>query len=217
MPERATLKAEKRAVLGKEVRRLRRQGILPGNVFGNKEHAPVAVQVDAHEFDRMLKTHGRTTLYRLVISPDGGEETVLVRHIDREPVTGAIQHIDFMHVEMNQPLRVKVPIHLTGVPPAIKEFDGVLLHQLDAVEIEALPANLPEALTLDVSGMTELNTPLYVRDIAVPSRVTLLTPEDEAVVTVTPPRVAPVEEEAPAAAATAEEPAAAEQPEEAES
>lgn len=215
MPERATLKAEKRSVLGKEVRQLRRQGILPGNVFGNKKHEPVAVQVDAHEFDRMLKTHGRTTLYRLVISPDGGEETVLVRHIDREPVTGAIQHIDFMHVEMNQPLRVKVPIHLTGVAPAIKEFDGILLHQLDSVEIEALPANLPEALTLDISGITELNTPLFVRDISVPRNVTLLTSEDEAVVAVTPPRVAPAEEAAPEAAAAA--PAEAAQSEEAES
>ncbi len=217
MPERATLKAEKRTILGKQVRQLRRQGVLPGNVFGNRQHASVPVQVDAHEFDHMLKSHGRTTIYRLVISPDGGEDTVLVRHIEREPVTGAIQHIDFMHVEMNQPLRVRVPIHLTGVAPAIKEFDGILLHQLDSVEIEALPADLPEALELDVSGITELNSSLYVRDIPVPARVTLLTPEGEPVVTVMPPRVAVAEEEAPEVAAAEEQPAQAEQTEEAES
>ena len=216
MPERATLKAEKRTVLGKEVRQLRRQGILPGNVFGNKQHDSAPVQVNEREFDHMLKTHGRTTLYRLVISPDGGEDTVLVRHIEREPVSGAILHVDFMHVEMNQPLRVKVPIHLTGVAPAIKEFDGILLHQLDSVEIEALPANLPEALSLDVSGITELNTPLFVRDITVPRNVTVHTPEDEAVVTVTPPRVAVEEEAAPEAAST-EEAAQTETPEESES
>lgn len=217
MPERATLKAQKRTVLGKRVRQLRRQGILPGNVFGNKQHAPVPVQIDEHDFDRMLKTHGRTTLYRLVIGPDGGEDTVFVRHIDREPVTGAIQHIDFMHVEMNEPIRAKIPIHLTGEAPAVKEFDGILLHQLDAVEIEALPAELPEALTLDISVMTQLNTPLYARDIAVPRRVKLLTGEDEAVVTITPPRIA-VEVEAPEEAPAEEQPEqAAERGEAAES
>jgi len=214
MPERATLQAQKRTVLGKRVRQLRRQGILPGNVFGNRQHASVPVQVDGHEFDHTLKSHGRTTIYRMVINPDGGEETVLVRHIEREPVSGAIQHVDFMHVEMNQPLRVKVPIHLTGVAPAIKTFDGILLHQLDSVEVEALPNDLPDALTLDISGITELNTPLYVRDIAVPPRVTILTTEDEGVVTVTPPRVAVAEEAAPEAAP---EPAQTEQTEEAES
>ena len=217
MPERATLQAQKRTVLGKKVRQLRREGVLPGNVFGNQQHPSIAIQVDALEFAHMLKSHGRTTIYRLVIGPDGGEETVLVRHIEREPVSGAIQHIDFMHVEMNQPLRVRVPIHLTGVAPAIKEFDGILLHQLDSIEIEALPANLPDALTLDVSGMTELNTPLYVRDVAVPTDVTVLTPEDEAVATVTPPRVVAAEEEAPEAAAATEEQAPAGQAEEAES
>lgn len=214
MPERATLQAQKRTVLGKRVRQLRRQGILPGNVFGNRQHASVPVQIDGNEFAHTLKSHGRTTIYRMVISPDGGEETVLVRHIEREPVSGAIQHVDFMHVEMNQPLRVKVPIHLTGVAPAIKAFDGILLHQLDSVEVEALPNDLPDALTLDISGITELNTPLYVRDIAALSRVTILTPEDEGVVTVTPPRVAVAEEAAPEAAA---EPAQTEQTEEAES
>jgi large subunit ribosomal protein L25 len=211
MAEQVRMKAEKRTVMGKGVRKLRRDGVLPGNIISSKGREPVAVQVDLHEFDRMLKTHGRTTLYRLVISPNGGETTVLVRHIDREPASGAMQHVDFMHVEMNKPIHAKIPIHLTGESPAVKNLDGVLLHLVDAVEVEALPGDLPDALDLDVSGLEEFNSALLVSDIKLSKGLTLLTAEDERVVTVTPPRVAEPEPEVETPAAEGAEAGAAEE------
>ncbi len=215
-----TLNAERRTVLGKHVRHLRREGILPANVYGNHQDSQT-IQVDAHEMERALKTHGATTLYRLVIAPDGKEETVIVRHITRQPATNIIQHIDFFHVKMTEPMRARVPVRLVGEAPAVKLHDGVLIQSLDMAEVEALPAELPEALELDISDMEELNTSRHASALKVPRKVTLLTPEDEIVVSIQAPRVVVEEvpaaaEEAPEAAAAAEGEAAEEAPESAE-
>ena len=211
-----TLNAERRTVLGKHVRHLRREGILPANVYGQREES-LPVQVNAHEMERVLKAHGPTTLYRLVIAPDGNEETVIVRHITRQPVTNIIQHIDFYHVKMTEPMRAKVPVRLVGEAPAVKLRDGVLIQSLDMAEVEALPAELPEALELDISDMDELNSSRHASALKVPRKVTLVTPEDEIVVSIQAPRIAAEEvpaaaEEAPAAAAPAAEGEATEQP-----
>jgi len=211
-----TLNAERRTVLGKHVRHLRREGILPANVYGHQKES-VAVQVNAHDMERALKAHGPTTLYRLVIAPDGNEETVIVRHITRQPATNVIQHIDFFQVKMTEPMRAKVPVRLVGEAPAVKLRDGVLIQSLDMAEVEALPAELPEALELDISDMDELNSSRHASALKVPRKVTLVTPEDEIVVSIQAPRIAVEEvpaaaEEAPAAAAPAAEGESTEQP-----
>ncbi|HEU5347378.1 MAG TPA: 50S ribosomal protein L25 [Ktedonobacterales bacterium] len=205
-----TLKAERRTALGKKVRHLRRDGILPANIYGHQQDS-LAIQVDAREMDRALKAHGATQLYRLVIAPDGKQETVMVRHIMRQPTNNAIQHIDFFHVRMTEPVRAKVPVRIVGEAPAIKIHDGVLIQALDNAEIEALPAELPEALELDISDISELNTSRNASAIKVPRKVTLVTPEDAIVLTIRAPRVA-VEEIPAAEVAPAAEVGVAEQP-----
>ncbi|HEU4785393.1 MAG TPA: 50S ribosomal protein L25 [Ktedonobacterales bacterium] len=200
-----TLHVERRTVLGKQVRHLRHQGLLPANIYGRDQES-IAVQMNAHEMDRALKTHGAATLYRLVIAPDGKEEVVMVRHITRQPATNVMQHVDFFHVQMTEVMRAKVPVRLAGEAPAVKLHDGVLIQSLDMVEVEALPAELPDALELDISDMDELNTSRQASALKLPRKVTLVTPEDEIVVSIQAPRVAATEE-APAAAGEA--PAAA--------
>jgi large subunit ribosomal protein L25 len=192
-----TLNAQRRTILGKQVKRLRRDGILPANIYGHLQESQ-AIQVDAHEMDRALKTHGATQLYKLVIAPDGGEDTVIVRRITRQPATNFIQHIDFFHVQMTELMRAKVPVRLVGEAPAVKLHDGVLIQSLDYAEVEALPADLPDALELDISDMSDLNTSRHASALKPPHKVTLITPEDEIVVSVQAPRVAA--EEVPTAA-----------------
>ena len=201
-----TLNAQRRTVLGKQVKHLRRDGILPANIYGYQQDSQ-AIQVDAHEMDRALKSHGPTQLYRLVIAPDGSEDTVIVRHITRQPATNIIQHIDFFHVQMTEPMRAKVPIRLVGEAPAVRLHDGVLIQALDYAEVEALPADLPDALELDISDMSDLNTSRPASALKPPRKVTLLTPEDEIVVSIQAPRVAV--EEIPAEEIPAEAPEAA--------
>jgi large subunit ribosomal protein L25 len=199
-----TLNAQRRTVLGKQVKHLRRDGILPANVYGREQESR-AIQVDAHEMDRALKSHGPTQLYKLVIAPDGQEDTVIVRHITRQPATNVIQHIDFFQVQMTEPMRAKVPIRLVGEAPAVRLHDGVLIQALDYAEIEALPADLPNVLELDISDMSDLNTSRHASALKPPRKVTLLTPDDEIVVSIQAPRVAA--EEIPSEEIPAETPA----------
>lgn len=199
MPQQVDFAVERREVLGKKVRRLRSQGIIPGNIFGG-DKASMPIQFDGHTFERFLATHGATTVLALRIA-GGPAETTVVRHVQHEPVTGKIEHVDFQLIEMSQPMKARVPIRLRGEAPAVKIFDGVLLHLLDTVEVEALPANLPDAVEADISGLEELKSMLHVRDLAIPQGVTVLTDADETIVKVEPPRV--VVEEIPEAVAPA--------------
>lgn len=194
MAQQVTFQAQRREVMGKAVKRLRRQGIVPANIYGHGR-ASVPIQLNTHDFERFLAAHAPTTVLRLTFDGSRGD-TAVVRHVQHEPATGAIQHIDFMHVEMSEPIRARIPVRLVGDAPAVKTADGLLLQVLDTVEVEALPARLPEAIDLDVSGLTELNALLHVSDLKAPPSVTILTDPEEVVAKIEPPRVVTPEEEA---------------------
>jgi large subunit ribosomal protein L25 len=202
MAEQTSLPAQRRTVQGKKVRQLRRQGLIPANVFG-QGRASTAIQVSALDLQHLLARRVGARIINLRL--DGTDEAALLRHVQRDPRTGHIEHVDFMHVEMTQKIRARVPVHLVGEAPAVRQQGGVLLHMSDAIEVECLPRDLPETLKLDISGLDQFDATLHVSDIHLPPGVELLADPDEPVVKVTPPRMA--EEavppaEAPAAAAT---------------
>lgn len=203
MPEQARLRTAKRTVFGKHVKTLRSQGLLPGNVYG-RDTSSLAIQLDAHEFEQFLTHHHNTAMMRLDFGKGTPAETAIVRHVERAPVTGKILHVDFMRIVMSQPIKARIHIELTGEAPAVKTFGGMLLHQLDSIEVEALPGELPESVKLDVSQLTELKSTLHVSDLQLPPSVRILTDADEPVAKIEPPRT--LVEEVPAAA---EEPVAA--------
>lgn len=197
MPERFTLAVQARQVLGKHVRRLRAEGVTPANISGAAKPS-IAIQVPAEEMSRLLKRHSASVLY-LQIGRDKSQETAILGRVERDPVTTAILHVDFRRVKLNQPIHARVPIHLTGEAPAVKIEGGVLLHIVDTIEIESLPADIPEAVTLDISSLTELNSLLTVAQVQLPPKVTLVSPENEPVVTIKAPRIEVPEVETPAA------------------
>ncbi|HEV7125888.1 MAG TPA: 50S ribosomal protein L25 [Ktedonobacterales bacterium] len=206
MADTITVAATPRQVEGKKVKQLRRAGVIPANLFGRGRDSR-AIQVAATEIKRILAKHAGSKILRLAVG--GTEDTVLIRHIQREPKTGAIQHIDFMHVDMKERMHAKVPVSLVGEAPGVKLYNGVLLLVLDSVDVECLPGNLPEVVEADVSGLAELDSALHVRDLTVPDGVEILSEGDEIVAKVERTRAAV--EEAPAAtpAAAAEAPAEA--------
>jgi large subunit ribosomal protein L25 len=210
MPDQVNFTAQRRELRGKKVRFLRRQGLLPANIYG-RERESVPIQINGHDFGRFLATHPAATLLRLSLG-DGQSDTVVVRHVQHRPSTGAIQHVDFMHVELTEPIRVRIPIRLEGEAPAVKTADGVLLQLLETLEVEALPGDLPPGLVLSVSDMATLKDVHYVRDLQVPPGVKVLTASDEPVVKIEPPRIA-VEVAEVAPAQPPEEGEAAETPE----
>ncbi len=207
MADQATLPAQKRSVLGKAVKQLRRQGLIPANITGRKSD-PMAIQVEGAAFERFMKEHSRTTLIRMAI-PGVPAQTALIGHVQREPVSGKIQHVDFLQVELDQQMRTRVPIRVAGESPAVKSGEGILLHLHNEIEIEALPSDLPNALEIDVSGLEQVDDAAYVRDIRLPARVKLAHANpDDVVVKVVVTRAAI--EEVAAAAAPAPEGTAAE-------
>ncbi len=198
MATQTRLEAEPRLTFGNQNRALRRGGKLPANIFGFGES--VAVQVDMDTFRRLRMKHQTTGLIEL--SLNGKVETVLIRHIAHEPSTGKMLHVDFQRVRMDEPIRAKVLLHVVGDSVVAKQMGGIVLQLLEAVEIEALPTNLPDAVTVDAGKLTSADTILHAGDIDLPKGVKLLTPEDEAVLKIQPPRV--TEEEIAAEAAPTE-------------
>ena len=214
MADQASLQVAPRNVMGRHVKRLRREGIIPANIYGRHQPSQ-ALQVDSYVFERFLAGHHLTRVVNLQVDSNGGTLNALVRHISRSPRTGKVLHVDFLRVSMSEPITVRVPVRLIGEAPAVKVEGGVLLHLLDTVEVEALPADLPEGLELDISKLVEIDASLHVSDLVVPAKVKLLSDPEESVAKVIAPRAVLAEEakaeaEAEAAAAPAEAEAAGE-------
>lgn len=196
------LQAELRTVLGKQVRQLRRAGTIPANLFGHGLESR-ALQLPERMVTHRLMRASRSTLFQLAL--DGGRpQTVLVKKIQRDPVSGQVLHVDFYAVRESEKLRTSVPLHFVGEAPAVKAFNGTLLTSMDAVDVEAFPADLPPSIELDVSPLATLEDALHVRDLTLPAGVEVLTPEDELIARVLPPRVEEEAAEAAPEAATAE-------------
>jgi large subunit ribosomal protein L25 len=194
--------AEPREVVGKAVSRLRRDGILPGVVYGHG-HESQPIQFDARAFETVLRTAGRHTLLDLKVG--GGKATpVLLQGVHEHPVKRTPQHVDLYVVKMTEEISVDVPVHVVGESLAVTKLSGTLLHLRDAVTVRALPGDLPSSLELDVSSLDTFDAVLHVSDLAVPEKVTVVTDAAEPLARVQPPRVEEepvVEEEAEAEAA----------------
>ncbi|MDP8922701.1 MAG: 50S ribosomal protein L25 [Chloroflexota bacterium] len=202
------LSAEPRSVIGKQVKALRRQGVLPANIYGGGESTPI--QLATRPAQQVLARAGKTHLIRLNLLGQPATN-VLVKDYQRHPTRGDLLHVDFYRVAMDQKLSVDVPVRLHGDAPATKAFDGTVFQQLATVSVEALPSQLPEAIDVDISGLEDLDSTIHVRDLPAPDGATILTDGDELVVKILPPTVEPevtepedVAAEAPAAGATGE-------------
>lgn len=205
MAERVALKATPRTVLGKQVKQLRRRGILPANVYGRGLES-VAIEIDAHEFQRTLKAHSIRAMFELEIDGEGRTRHVLLRGLVRKGGMGEPLHADFFQVDLRRKLHANVPVRLVGDAPAVRDLAGTLLQSLDVVSINSLPLAIPDVIELEVSPIKGFDISLTVGDLVAPEGVEILTDPAIVVATVMPPRLRTEdEEEAEAAAAAAEE------------
>ncbi len=199
MAKQAELVAEPREITGKATRKLRQTGKIPANIFGHNEQ-PLAVQIASSDFEMLRREHRTTGVISLKIAGKKAQ-TALIRHVQRNPLNGHIIHIDFFRVSLRERITAKVPLHFTGVAPGVKVEGGVLLHLLEALEVECEAGDLVEALEVDISELNQIDDLLHAKDVKLPANYTLITDPEEPVVKVTPPRAEKVEE-APTAAAT---------------
>ncbi len=181
------LEAAPRALLGKKVRFLRRDGWTPANIYGhNVESTPI--QVRERDFERVVVHTAGVTLVALN-GLGRAPQTVMVKRINRVATTGRLEHIDFYHVEARVLLHVEVPLHFVGSSEAVAKQDGMLLHALMHVRVESLPGDIPSSLEVDLSVLVDFEQSIHVKDIVMPSGATILNDPDELVAKVLAPRV----------------------------
>lgn len=203
-----TVTAQKRTELGKgPTNRLRRQGFIPGIIYGQKA-SNIPVAIGESEFRRVDAGAGQ--VFKVAVEGEG-EHSVLVREMQKHPVSQRIIHVDLMEVSMDEPINTIVPVRIDGEAKGEKA-GGILQYGIREVEVKCLPADIPEAIAVDISGL-EIGDQVKVEDLVAPTGVTILTDPEQLVISVITAQVEEVvEEEAP----EGEEPAAPEAAEEAQ-
>jgi large subunit ribosomal protein L25 len=164
----------------------------------------LSLQASAQTIQTLLRTTGRNAIIDLEINGESDARSVMLRGIQRNPVNGALVHVDFFQISLTDTLHAEVPIHLVGAAPAVNMFGGVLLQNLDRLAVEALPMDIPRQIEADISSLEALDSALFVRDLVIPPNVEVLTDRDQVVAKVAAPRLAAEEEVAAPEAAVAE-------------
>jgi large subunit ribosomal protein L25 len=181
--EKLKLKAEKREILGKKTRFLRRQGVTPAHLFGHGL-ASLALQCDTPTLQKTIARAGMTRLIALDIGGDKKPHSVFIREIQKEPRSGALLHVDFYQVKMTEKIKFDVPIVLVGEAPAMKEKGRTVAHSLTTLSVECLPDDLPPRIEVDISALENVEQSILVRDIVLGPGVTVLDEPDQLVVKV---------------------------------
>lgn len=189
--EETVLKAQPRTVIGKQVKALRREGKLPAVLYGSNIQ-PIPIVMELRETSRILA--GVSSSHLITIDLDGEKYPTLVREKQRNWIKGVLTHIDFLVVSLTEKLRAEISVVLHGEAPAVADLHGVLVTGQESLEVECLPRDLPEHITVDISSLDQIGDAIYVRDIVLPPQVQILTPPDEMIVLVTAPAAEEVEE-----------------------
>jgi large subunit ribosomal protein L25 len=193
--EKVVLKASKRDVTGKQVKALRRAGQLPAVIYG-RHVEPIAISLEAHSASLALTKLTSSSL--VTIDVDGTEYAALVREKQRNYIKGNVTHVDFLAVDLTEKIRTKVRLTFVGVSSAVKDYSAVLVHRMEALEVECLPTDLPERINVDISSIKAIGNNIHVRDIPLPENVTMLEDADEIVIIATLAKEEAVEEGAAA-------------------
>ena len=176
---RQKLVVEKRKVLGKKVKKLRKEGILPANIYG-KDIKSLAVQLPQKEFEKVFKEVGETGLVDVELN--GELKPSLVHNVQMDYLHSVPLHADFFQVNLKEKVKTMVPIKILGEAKAVSDKLGLLLQPLSEVEVEALPGDLPEYIEVNVASLAAVNDQMAVSDIKAPTGVSILTDPSQVVV-----------------------------------
>ncbi len=184
--DKLVLKAEKRKIAGRKVKKLRSEGVLPANIYGKKVKS-VTIQTDLNEFEKVFKKAGETGLVELQVN--GEKRPVLVHNIQLDPLTDEPLHVDFLQVDLKEKVIAKVPVELIGESPAEKQGLGTVVQYIDEIEVGALPGDLPDKFEVDRSKLTEVGQLISVADLPIDAKkVEIRVDPEQILVKVEPPR-----------------------------
>ena len=191
--ERVVIKASKRDVLGKKVSQLRREGKMPGVVYGHHIE-PIAIVMDAREVTRAMI--GLTPSSIVTIDIDGEEHAALIRERQRDYLRNRFIHIDFQAVSRSEKIRARIETILEGTAPAVKNYNGIVLHEKEYIEVEALPEHLPERFIIDINKLEKIGDMIRISDLAISDDVTVFDDVNEVIVSISGVKEEAAEEEA---------------------
>jgi len=194
MAENGVLVFEPRQITGKKVAQLRRRGIVPANIFG-RGLASVSVQAPLKELRQAFRERGRNAIVEAQVRGEDGTRALLLREVQRHPVTDEVQHVEFYQVDLARRVHAQVEVAISGDSEAVHN-GGVLVHSLATIEVEALPNEIPERFEVDISVLTNFGDAIHVSDLPVPSGIRILTDASAVVAAAEAPRVQEEEEEA---------------------
>jgi large subunit ribosomal protein L25 len=199
------LSAEPRDVFGKHVRRLRREGLVPANIYGHGAARPI--QAPARALEHLLAHGGRTGLVEIAFN--GTSHTALLKEIQRDPRSGELVHVEFQAVSMEESVTSSVPVRFVGESVAVTRLGGILTHPKTEVRITARAADLPDVIEVDLSLINDTGEAIHVSDLPLAATYTVVDNPEDVLAMVEAPKVA-VEEGEPEAAARTEATAGAE-------
>ena len=168
--EKVVLKATKRTVTGKQVSQLRRAGQLPAVIYGH-EIGSIPISLEAHSAGQSIPKLTSSSIINVEL--DGKLIPALVREKQKNYIKNVLIHVDFQAVSLTEKIRAAVMIHFSGLAPAIADYSAIVVHNLNKLEVEALPSDLPERIEVDLSGLAKIGDAIHVRDLSIPEAVTV--------------------------------------------
>jgi large subunit ribosomal protein L25 len=161
--DKLTINATKREVLGKQVKKLRKEGFVPANIYG-KDFNSAAITLTLNDFTRIYNEAGETGV--VYVSIEGGDKDIptLIKSVQTHPVNDFILHVDFRKINLKQKIETEVPLSFIGESPTVKQ-GAVVLYQMDTITIEALPTDIPSEIEVDLSTITEIGQDIRVSNL----------------------------------------------------
>ena len=181
------IKVNKREVVGKNVRFLRREGKTPIHLYGNGVES-VALQIETDELTRLLNRAGLNTPISINIEGDNAPRFTYIREIQKHPVTDKVLHVDFLEVSTSEEIISNISISLTGESPAIKSYGGRVNQTMRSISVSALPKDLPEKLEIDLAPLDTFEKVLKISDLSLAKEISVLNDLNSVVVRISAPR-----------------------------
>jgi large subunit ribosomal protein L25 len=181
--EKVVIKAVRREIIGKQVKKMRREGKLPAVMYGHHVD-PIPLVLDQRETTRILNSVSLSQL--LTMDLEGETYPVLVRDKQIDFIRGNLLHIDFLAVSMGEKISTSISVVIDGDAPAVKEFNGIVVSGANELEIECLPGDLPENIVVDVSNLMQIGDAVYVRDLDLGDKIEIMDDPDTMLAVITP-------------------------------
>lgn len=183
-----TIKARIRSVLGKKTEDLRKEGKLPAVLYGPGLKENFHLEIDAKEFIKVFQETGRSSFLQLEVEKESNAKPlaflVLVHDIQKDPLSLSLSHVDFYQPSSTKEIKVRIPLAFEGEAGAVKNLGGTLVKNIQEIQVQALPQNLPREIVVNLDSLDELGKIILVRDLRLPPRVKILKNPEEIVVQV---------------------------------